>query len=255
MDWQLVAGVTVLGIASSLVNGLFGAGGALVLIPLFLYGLPLIAGRRLETHLVTGLTLVAGVASSLGGSIAHRRAGNLELGSLWRHGPVLGFGALGGAVVSAWIPGRALLVLFGVITVAAVALLVFQPREAPGRRPRPLLADLFFAAIGALGGALGVGAGFLIIPVLTHLLLVPSRAAQAMGLAVVGFAVLPALIGKALTGQVPWPLVPFVFGAAIAGSLVGAVISARLPAAALRFGLVGIVFATGVRVWADLLGR
>lgn len=255
MDWQLVAGVSALGLASSLVNGLLGAGGAIVLIPLFLYGLPLIAGRRLETHLVTGLTLVSGVASSLGGSAGHHRAGNLELGSLWRHGPVLGAGALAGALVSAWIPGRVLLTLFGAIILAALGLLIFEPREDSGRRARPVLAGVLFAAIGILGGALGVGAGFLIIPVLTHLLLVPSRAAQAMGLAVVGFAVLPALIGKALTGQVPWPLVPFVFGAGIAGSLLGALISARLPGRALRFGLVGVVFAIGVRVWADLLGR
>ena len=254
MDWKLVAAVTVLGFGSSMVNGLLGAGGAIVLIPLFVYGLPALSGRHLETHMVTGLTLVAGVASSLGGSIGHHRSGNLELGPMWRHGPVLAVGALAGSVGSVWVSGRFLLILFGCMTVAAAVFLIYQPAGKPGQRPRPLLADLLFLGVGVLGGALGVGAGFLIIPVLMHILRVPSRSAQATGLAVVGLAVLPALLGKAVTGQVPWLLAPFVFVAAVAGSLAGATASSRLPARGLRLGLVGVVSLMGIRVWVDLLG-
>jgi NADH-quinone oxidoreductase subunit K len=72
--------------------------------------------------------------------------------------------------------------------------------------------------------------------------------------AAIGLAVLPALLGKAVTGQVPWLLTPFVFVAAVAGSLAGAVASSRLPERGLRLGLVGVVSLMGIRVWVDLLG-
>ena len=253
MDWQLIGGVGVLGFASSLVNGVLGAGGAIVLIPLFLYGLPALTGRRLETHAVTGLTLVASAASALGGGLGHRGSGHLDLQPMWRHGAVLAVGSLAGAVGSALVSGRVLLILFGCVTVAAAVVLAFDSREGPAARPRPLLADALFLAIGVLGGALGVGAGFLIIPVMIHLLRIPSRTAQATGLVVLGFTVLPALVGKAATGQLPWAPVPLLFGAAVAGSWLGALLSLRLPDSGLRWGLVGVVALMGVRVWVDLL--
>ena len=252
---QLGLSLGALALLTSFVSGLLGAGGAVLLIPLALYVLPLMAGTKLDPHQISGLVLVQSVAAGLGGGLGFRKHGNLDSRLVWRYGPVLAAGGLAGALLSALLPGRALLFAFAVVTSGAALLMLFRPprAEAPATGRHQAAAVAIFVAISLIGGTIGIGAGFLIIPVLLYLLAVPPRVASGTALVLIIFLTAPALLGKAVTGQLVWAPAAFMAVAAVLGSRLGAHLSPRVPVTPLRLGLAGLVALLAVRVWLDLL--
>jgi uncharacterized protein len=243
----------LLTLAASLANGILGAGGAILFVPLALYVLPAL-GTRLDTHEVTALSLVQGLCAFAAGGIAYGRRGQVVYGQVWLSGIPLGAGALAGGYVSAAAPGRLLVLLFAlVVTVATAVLLVPPGAPRPRRRWVQVAALGLFLGIGAVGGAVGVGAGVLVIPVLLHLLGTPQRTASGTGLVLPAFISGPAFVGKAASGQVPWALVPAVAATAVAGVLVGAMVQRSIAPTALRLGLAALTGALALTVWARLL--
>lgn len=247
-------GLGGLALLTSFVNGLLGAGGAVLLIPLALYGLPLLVGGRLDPHQVSGLVLVQSVASALGGGLGHGRHGHVEGRLLWTYGPLLAVGGMAGALGSVLLPGRALLFAFALVTTGAALLMLFRPRPAPAVRHRHrLAAGAILLAVAVVGGAIGIGAAFLIIPVMLYLLGVPGRTASGTALVMSVFLTAPALLGKAVTGQIVYGPALYIAVAAVAGSRLGAHLSRRVPVARLRLGLAALVGLLALRVWADLV--
>lgn len=254
MEWGLLGGSAALAFCTSFLNGLLGAGGGLVLVSAFVYALPLMAGRSLGPHAATALSTVAGTASGIAAPIVHRWSGRLELGGLRWLGPSAAVGALAGAVGSALLPGRVLLIIYGCVTLAAIPALLVRARRLPEGHGRMPVAAAACLGVGLLGGAIGVGSAFLLIPILTLLVGQAARAAMASGMVLGLFLVVPALIGKSLTGQMPWSLVPLVFLGGLLGAAAGALAAARVPEGALRGGLVAIVVLAAARTWVDVLG-
>lgn len=252
---QLGLSLGLLAFLSSFVNGLLGAGGAVLLIPLALYVLPLMVGVQLDPHHVSGLVLVQSVASALGGGLGFRRHGHLDTRLLWKQGPLLAVGGLTGALGSSLLPGRVLLFAFAIVTTGAAVLMLFRPgvSKAPRSRHHQVAAAALLFAISLVGGAIGIGAGVLIIPVLLYLLATPSRVASGTALVMTVFLTAPAVLGKAVTGQIVWFPAAFMAVAAVVGSRLGAHFNARIPVAPLRLGLAGLVGLLAIRVWSDLL--
>src|SRR5205807_9606937 len=63
LAWLLPsAEVALITLAASLANGVLGAGGAILFVPLALYVLPSL-GTRLDTHEITSLSLVQGLCA------------------------------------------------------------------------------------------------------------------------------------------------------------------------------------------------
>ncbi len=110
-------------------------------------------------------------------------------------------------------------------------------------------------AAGLVCGAVGVGGGFLIVAVLLYRMRLPMHAAKGTGLLLTVATAAPALLGKALTGPVPWSAVPWLVVAAVVGAVVGARPGAPIPGWALRWALAGLVTVLSARVWLDVLGR
>lgn len=238
---------------ASFANGLLGAGGAILLVPLLLYALPPL-GTRLEAHQVTSLSLVQGILAFAAGLVAYGRRGQVAYRQLWLSGPALGAGALAGGVASAAAPAALLVLLFALVVTAAAALLLIPPGEARRRVPGAQAAAIaLFFGIGAIGGAVGVGAGVLVIPVLIYLLGTPQGVAIGTGLVLPAFISGPAFVGKAVSGQVPWSLVPVVTVVAVAGVLAGARVHTALSPPAVRLGLAGVTAALAIAMWARLL--
>jgi uncharacterized membrane protein YfcA len=239
---------------ASFTNGLLGAGGAILFVPLALYVLPAL-GTRLEPHLVTALSLVQGVCAFLAGIVSYGRRGQVAYRQLWLSGPTLGAGALAGGVLSVAVPARALVLLFALVVTAAAVLLVLPLGETRPRGPaaRVVTAGVFLG-VGAVGGAVGVGAGVLVIPVLLYVLGTPQRVAIGTGLVLPVFISGPAFVGKAVSGQVPWALVPVVVIAALVGVTLGSRVHLLISQTALRLGLAGLTGALAFTVWVRLLG-
>jgi uncharacterized protein len=248
---QVEVGVATL--LASFANGLLGAGGAILLVPLLLYALPPL-GTRLEAHQVTALSLAQGVLAFAAGLAAYGRRGQVAYRQLWLSGPALGAGALAGGVASAAAPAALLVLLFALVVTAAAILLLIPPGEdrRPVRGAQAVAAALFFA-IGAIGGAVGVGAGVLVIPVLLYLLGTPVRTATGTGLVLPVCISGPAFVGKAVSGQVPWSLVPVVSVLAVVGVLAGARVHTALSPGAVRLGLAGVTAGLAVAMWTRLL--
>jgi uncharacterized membrane protein YfcA len=238
---------------ASFTNGVLGAGGAIMFVPLGLYVLPAL-GTRLDAHSVTALSLAQGLGAFLAGGVAYGRRGQVAYRQVWLSGVPLGAGALAGGVLAAAAPGRLLVLLFAVVVTAATALLLAPPGEhrARGRCAQVVAAGLFLG-VGAVGGAVGVGAGVLVIPVLLHVLGTPPRTASGTGLVLPAFISGPAFVGKAVSGQVPWALVPAVAIAAMASVTVGALVQRAIAPTALRLALAVLTGALALTVWVRLL--
>lgn len=251
-EQDIVAGL--LSVISSFVAGLLGAGGDILYVPLLLYGLPAITGPPLQVHVVTALSLVGSLASTGGGGLKHWRDGNLDseaMGVGWKS---LATGALAGGVLSRAAPSDALLVLFAIITIGAAGALFVPPREHSQGQPRPrkAVAAVLMGGVGLICGAVGVGGGFLIILVLLHSMRLSAAAARSTGLALTAFTAAPALLGKAITGQVLWSPVPFIVAGGLVGVWIGAWASPSVPGRVLRYALALLVAVLGVRVWLDV---
>ncbi len=238
---------------ASLTNGVLGAGGAILFVPLALYVLPPL-GTRLEPHFVTALSLAQGVCAFLAGGVVYGRRGQVAYRQVWLGAPALAAGAGAGGVLSAAVPGHLLVLLFALVVTAAAVLLLIPPGETRvERRGAQVVTAAMFAAIGAIGGAVGVGAGVLLLPVLLYVLGTPHRVASGTALVLPVFISGPAFVGKALSGQVPWALVPVVVVTAMVGAGIGSRVHLAIPAPALRLGLAGLTAALAVTVWARLL--
>lgn len=253
-SWLLPsAEVGLITLAAALANGVFGAGGAILFVPLGLYVLPAL-GTRLDAHQVTALSLVQGLCAFAAGGIAYGRRGQVAYDQVWLSGLPLGAGGLAGGLLSAAAPGPLLVLLFALVVTAATVVLIVPPREGRRRqRGAQVVVSALFVGVGALGGAVGVGAGVLVIPVLLHLLGMPQRTASGTGLVLPAFISGPAFLGKAASGQVPWGLVPAVVLTAVAGTLVGSLVQRAFAPAALRLGLAALTAALALTVWVRLL--
>lgn len=111
------------------------------------------------------------------------------------------------------------------------------PRTAGPIRLPLLRLGLQGIAVGMLTGVLGAGGGFLITPALVLLAKLPLRIAVGTSLLIVALNSLTGFVGDLHHGAHDWPLLITLTGLALGGVVLGAAVSARLPAALLRRGL------------------
>lgn len=259
----LALGLTLflLGLFGGFVAGLLGVGGAVVMIPLLLYVPPLLHVGQLDMRAIAGMTMVQVFVAAMSGMLAHRRARAVHSELVWIGGLSMALGSLGGALASAHVSHRFLLLVFALMTTVALGLVVasmetlgllrFAETERFSRR-RVAVVSL---AVGACAGLVGAGGAFLLVPLLTVVVGVPLRVTIGSSLGITALAATTGLVGKAVTGQVPWTLALIVSAGAVPGAQLGAYVSRRLPLRALRAALLAVVAATAICAWWDLLRR
>jgi uncharacterized membrane protein YfcA len=261
VTFEFLATLAVLGLTGAFVAGLLGVGGAIVMIPLLLYGPPLLGVGALDLRAVTGVTMAQVFAAAVSGVLAHRRARavHVELGLIG--GVAMAAGSLVGAVASRWTPEPVLLLVFALMTTLALALMLV-PTETVGQPifaehvtfNRPLAA-LVALGVGLAAGLIGAGGAFLLVPMLLVVVGIPIRVTIGSSLAITAVSALTGFAGKLATGQVPWlPAVMVVLGA-VPGAQLGAWLSRRLSGRRLKQTLFVVVLLTSIRVWWDLLSR
>jgi uncharacterized protein len=238
------------GVLIGLSLGALGGGGSILAVPVLVY----LLGQDAE-QATTGSLVVVGVTSLIGAFAAHR-AGNVMLGRGVTFGLVAIGGAAGGAKASAHVSDSVLLAAFAALMLLVGGLMAFrQLRHArassgaeqsapsdPGPR-RPTLDDPIIAfregfmcdcpravkvlvtatGVGLLTGFLGVGGGFLVVPVLVLALALPMTLAAGTSLVVITLTSAAALAVRAGVGATPdWTLVAVLTTASAAGGLAGA---------------------------------
>ncbi|HEY2197871.1 MAG TPA: sulfite exporter TauE/SafE family protein [Mycobacterium sp.] len=227
----MIAMTVGLAVLVGLVLGLLGGGGSILTVPLLAYVAGLDAKQAIATSLV-----VVGVTSAVG-AISHARAGRVQ----WRTGLVFGVagmaGAYAGGLLSRFVPGSVLLIGFAVIMIVTAIAMVRGRKQACGAAEQRLPTHRVMIeglAVGLVTGLIGAGGGFLIVPALALLGGLPMPVAVGTSLVVITMNSFAGLSGYLSSVRIDFGLAAAVTAAALFGALIGAQLTARVNADALR---------------------
>jgi len=236
--------------SSSVISGMLGIGVAFAAIPV------LSLGKLDLVHQVQPIALFLNGTTALFSAIAFSRAGYVEWRSAARLALVASvFSPLGAAAAAAATSESALWIVYFAAVGAVVYLLCVE--RPPARAPLQFSLVLWMSApIAALSGLLGVGPGFLIVPLMVYGGYGPRRAAAINAVAVVPASFISLLPHLGQAAVRPAAAVPIVLSAAF-GALIGGVLSStRVPEKALRqlfvVVIVGLSIYKGIVLLADL---
>lgn len=223
----------LLALVIGLTLGMFGGGGSILTVPVFVY----VMGYDPKLAIAMSLPVVG--ATSLVGAVGHWRAGTVHLRSALAFGVAAMVGAFAGARTSILLTGRAQLLTLGAVMLVAAALMrrdsLKKSPEPPAPSPESTLTRdsglrgpgsrlLFFLVsllIGALTGIVGIGGGFLIVPALVLIGRVPIHHAVGTSLVVITMNTLAGFAGQPRISNIPFGVVLGFSAIAIAGILAG----------------------------------
>ncbi len=239
--------------------GFIGLGGGILLFPLLLYLPPYLGLEAIDAKTVAALVISQVFFAGVIGGMAHWRKGRVHnrltiLGALSS-----GVGAFIGGVVSKWVSEWFLLLLFGIITIIAGAIM-FLPGPSLEREeasiqsisiPSLALTAISFT-VGVVVGLLGAG-NFLFVPLLIYVLKVPTRITIGSSLVIHVLNSFLGFLGKLLTGQIPFLMTVAVIIGASVGAIAGEKSHSRVSPRVLRYVYSAIVGIVALRVWITLL--
>lgn len=248
------------GVCVGVLSGMLGIGGGVVMVPL----LRLCFG--LDAFMATATSLFAIIPTSLSGAISHIRAKTC----IPKLGIALGLGgaftsSLGvylGSISPAWL---IMLVAAAIIAYSAYAML----RKAIGMRSsgkkissssdcdtecsqaseeecsltHKKIAGAFGIGLiaGLASGYVGVGGGFIMVPLMTAWLCVPMKKASGTSLIAIIILAVPGVVQQAMLGHVDFLAGAMLCVGAIPGAVLGAKLVPHIPERALRFVFAGVL--------------
>jgi uncharacterized membrane protein YfcA len=191
------------GAVAGFAGGMLGLGGAFIMTPLqYLVYTNMGVTPDVAIKTAFGTSLLVVLTTAISGAWRHNR----EKAVNWRMAIVMGgsglvFG-LGGALLSAHVPGSALKITFGVIAIGSCVRMFFTTREKEAAEPekRPWIWALWGIPVGLFSGMLGVGGGVLLMPILVIALRLKIHQAVANSLAVMVFSSIGGIIGYIISG-------------------------------------------------------
>ncbi len=261
--------VALFGSLVGLILGLTGAGGAIIAVPLLVFGLQLGVAEAAPIALFAiSISAAIGALRALKqGRVRYRAAGFIAF-----------TGALaspGGIYIARQIPDAALSLLFAAV-LAYIALSMFRrlgnhsEKAATASLPAtPCQLDdfsgrliwdarcarsltLWGVAAGFLSGLLGVGGGFIIVPALQKATRLHMRSIVSTSLAVIALVSAAGAFSAALSGSMNWSIaLPFAGGTVVA-MLAAGTFAARFTGQGLQkgFAILAAVVATGMGIKA-----
>ena len=255
MDILLYLVVLLLTFLGGWLSGLFGVSGAVVTVPFLLYGPQILGIPPIDIKQVMAISLVQGLVSSFTGALVYKKSGLIDRTIVIWGGVLVAIGGLIGGILSKWSPDTLLLVIFGSMSTTAVILMLLNSgngmEDNDNKSTNYKILAIFFPE-GVMAGMVGVGGGFLTVPILNRLMKIPLRNAIASSLAMTFFAVLAGLLGKIITFQVPFILSLFAVAGGIPGAKLGTYVNSKLTLNNLRFGFVILLTVISIRIWFDV---
>jgi len=226
---------------------MLGGGGSILLVPVLVYALGQDAHEAVTASLV--IVTIAALAGGVGQAAQHNVC--------WRHVALFGAaavpGILAGTAAGEIVSAEILLVVLGILMLAAAyATTRKQERHAQsdsdGRCPAIHFGReaSFAAAVGFVTGLLGVGGGFVVVPVLALALGFQMRHAVGTSLAVIALTGVVGTAAHFATGRGIDPGLAFAMTAAmVVGALAGVRLGQHLADAGIARAFAGLLSAVG----------
>lgn len=259
MDPALFLFLVLVGASVGFLSGLLGIGGGIVMFPLLLYVPPFLGIGALGVKSITGLTMIQGFFSALTAMFYYNKNALVNKSLVLTLGSSLFFSSFAGALASKRVPDAPLLMVFGTLAVIA-AVMMLIPRSYRQddltedrivfHKPTAIILGI---VLGFSIGLVGQGGAFILIPMMLYVLKIPLRVALGSTLAIGLFSSSAGLVGKAVTGQVPYLLAAPLLAGAIPAARFGSIIGRKTKTQLLRWLLAVIIFITAVKVWFDIL--
>jgi uncharacterized membrane protein YfcA len=238
--------------------GVFGAilglGGGIFLVPI------LTLVFHLSIHLAVGTSLMGVIATSAGVAAVTAPGRGADLTLALRLEVATVAGAIAGGWLASEVSHQALSLLFaGVVFCTAIYVLSKEwSRRSDGKteqlftqayRPRRWAAGLAISVFaGMVSGLLGVGGGFIKVPIMYALMDVPLGIATTTSNFMVGITAAASLFVYYGRGDIhPWVVVPTTLGVFI-GAICGVYVSLRLRVSWVRRALIGLLLILGVQM-------
>ena len=249
-----------IGILDGVIAGLLGIGGGVLILPILTY----IMG--VEWKIATAISTIQITFASLFGTIFKWLQKNINFRYAILFGIPTGIARFFGSYFTDRIPGLTIKFIYLASVLLALVLFFIKRKdqgiemsEEAGVRKVPVKRDyLIIIPLGLVAGfglgILGIGGGFLYVPILILLCGLPLKVAIGTSLMVVLFNAAPGLAGKLLSVKFDiWIGVAVALGA-IAGSRIGTYLSKKLSSKVIRIiFIVLLVIIIGRLAW-DLYG-
>jgi uncharacterized protein len=265
--------LVLLGAGTGVVGSMLGLGGGVFLVPL----LTLALGVPFRVAVAASLACVIATASASATVNLNRGLVNMRLGLALE--VATSVGGLAGGITAAQLSTRQLFVVFALtLTVMGLLMVMRSGRRNviadtsvdPGtlgghlregdtvyvyrvlRLPVGMAASLI---AGAISGLLGLGGGIIKVPVLNTFCGVPIRVAAATSTFMIGVTAAASAILYFARGDMMLPLTAAVVLGALPGSLLGARLSDRVEARALKVLMAIVLLLVGARMGYEGLWR
>lgn len=268
--WQTLATLLV-GLATGVLSGMFGVGGAIISTP----AIRALGASPLEG---VGTPLTSIFPSAISGTLHYQRKSLVHWRVVGWTGAVGVIAAVLGSLLSDVVPGEGHLLMLA--TAGLVALTAWRMgRTQRGARPISPLADdapaagsltdsdldpdtrmpevprwklmVIGTAAGGFSGLLGLGGGIIMVPAFNEWLGLSTKLSIGTSLATVAILAVPGTVTHALLGHIDWSFAIPLSIAVIPGARLGAHLATRSSERALRLsvaivlGVISVVFAAG----------
>lgn len=242
------------GLAAGILGALLGLGGGIFLVP------ALTLFFHLPIRTAVGTSLVGVIATSAGVAAVAARGRGADIGLALRLEVATTIGAIVGGWLAGWVSAQVLSILFAFVVFFTAAYLLYKAR----RRVDHLLSERLFhqdyhphhwpaglsiaGLAGMVSGLLGVGGGFIKVPVMYAVMDVPLGVATATSNFMVGITAAASVFVYYGRGDIhPLVVVPTALGV-FAGAMLGSHVLSRLRVAWLRTALVGLLLLMGLQM-------
>jgi uncharacterized membrane protein YfcA len=242
------------GLLAGILGALLGLGGGIFLVPALtlLFDLPI--------RIAVATSLVGVIATSAGVAAVAPPGRGADVSLALRLEIATTAGAIAGSYLAGWISGQILHVLFAAVVFLTASYLLYKARGQRNNprverlfrqdyRPRRWPAGLSIAGIaGMISGLLGVGGGFIKVPVMYAVMEVPLGVATATSNFMVGITAAASVFIYYGRGDIhPLVVIPTALGV-FSGAMLGVYALSRLRVAWVRGALIVLLILMGVQM-------
>jgi uncharacterized membrane protein YfcA len=206
--------LAVVGCCSGFLAGLLGVGGGIVIVPALFYVFDFLdIDEAIRAHLAVGTSLATIIPTSIVSLRAHQKRAAVDGALLRSWGPMIAIGVLFGVVIAAFVDGKALTGIFGIVALIVALYMLFSlegARLKEGLPQQPWRA-MIATVIGSVSTLMGIGGGTLSVPILS-LFDFPLRRAVGTASAIGLIIAVPGTLGFVINGWGAEDLPPLSLG-------------------------------------------